>query len=176
MGLAGYAAALAQDPVIRVDVQLVRLLVTDAILGTDFLSAQNVTLHFTSHVGAASNGCVVQWPERAPECVATVTGYETEAEIDEAIRNKHKEGGEPLVDFNPDGTTGTSWNVGVIPSNTTIPAGGYLLGRERRNITLADICNTVGGSAALPASATSGPATARCLILVTPDAQRTMNT
>ncbi len=35
------------------------------------------------------------------------------------------------------------------------PTGGYLLGRERRNITLADICNTVGGAMTLPATATT---------------------
>lgn len=34
------------------------------------------------------------------------------------------------------------------------PAGGYMLGRERRNITLADICAVIGNEAALPASGT----------------------
>ncbi|MFZ4540776.1 MAG: RrF2 family transcriptional regulator [Rickettsiales bacterium] len=34
------------------------------------------------------------------------------------------------------------------------PAGGYVLGRERRRITLADICDTIGNTSSLPQAAT----------------------
>ena len=70
---------------------VVRQLVTDVILGTDFLSAQNASLHFTFPSGTASSGCVVRWPERAteratesaPECVASEDFYATEEAVDE---------------------------------------------------------------------------------------------
>lgn len=35
------------------------------------------------------------------------------------------------------------------------PAGGYMLGRERRNITLADICAVITDGAALPKAETA---------------------
>lgn len=62
---------------------VVRHLVTDVIIGTDFLRAHNATLHFTSQTGTARNGCVLQWPQCAPTHIACVTSSATDAEVDE---------------------------------------------------------------------------------------------
>ena len=66
--------------VFRQQFLVARHLVTDMILGTDFLGAQKVSLHFKSPRGDGSSSFTVQWPEGAHEFVASITSCDVEVD------------------------------------------------------------------------------------------------
>jgi len=74
---------LIRERIFRHQFIVARLLVADAILGTEIMIAQIASLHFRVLREAWSSYFTVHWPVRATECVSSVTSCATSTEIDE---------------------------------------------------------------------------------------------